>query len=123
VTGAYFPSETLPPQVGEIEHLGLATIDENGNPAPLNGFLRPKRRSAPDYRLVNPQLKGKELTFTTTTVGGVGYSFKGTFDKLDNFPANPPPSDQVILRGVLTRTEDGVVVFETDVDFTYSAGG
>lgn len=123
VTGAYFPSEALPPQVAEIEHLSLATIDENGNPAPLNGFLRPKRRSATDYQLVKPQIKGRELSFTTSTVGGVGYSFKGTFEKMDNFAANPPPSDEVILRGVLTRTEDGVIVFETDVNFTYSAGG
>jgi hypothetical protein len=123
VTGAYFPAEDLPYQFSEIEHLNLATIDENGSPAPLNGFIRPKRKSARDYQLVNPKLDGKNLTFTTSTVGGVGYSFKGTFERLDNFSANPPPSDQVILRGVLTKTADGLVVSETDVNFTYSAGG
>lgn len=123
VTGAYFPAEDLPYQFAEIEHLSLATIDENGNPAPLNGFIRPKRRSARDYQLVNPKLEGKNLTFTTTTVGGVGYSFKGAFERLDNFSANPPPSDKVILKGVLTKTEDGLIVSETDVSFTYSAGG
>lgn len=123
VTGAYFPAEDLGYQFAEIQYLSLATIDENGNPAPLNGFIRPKRKSARDYQLVNPKLDGKNLTFTTTTVGGVGYSFKGAFVKLDNFSANPPPSDQVILKGELTKTEDGTIVSTTDVSFTYSAGG
>ncbi|HEY0324127.1 MAG TPA: hypothetical protein VGC66_24490 [Pyrinomonadaceae bacterium] len=123
VTGAYFAAGTLPGDFSEIEHLSLATIDENGNPAPLNGFIRPKRRSAKDYQLVNPKLNGRNLTFTTATVGGVGYSFTGTFEKLDNFSANPPPSDEVILRGTLKKTQDGEVVAETKVNFTYSAGG
>lgn len=123
VTGAYFAAGTLPGDFSEIEHLSLATIDENGNPAPLNGFIRPKRRSAKDYQLVNPKLNGKNLTFTTATVGGVGYSFTGTFEKLGNFSANPPPTDEVVLRGTLTKTQDGEVVAETKVNFTYSAGG
>jgi hypothetical protein len=123
VTGAYFPAEGLPSEFSEIEHLHLATIDENGNRAPLNGFIRPKRRSAKDYQLVTPKMDGRNLTFTTTTVGGVGYSFNGAFEKLDNFSANPPPSDQVILKGVLIKTQDGQVVSEAPVSFTYSAGG
>lgn len=123
VTGAYFAADALPDDFSEIEHLNLATIDEQGNPAPLNGFIRPKRRSAKDYQLINPKLNGKNLTFTTTTVGGVGYSFTGAFEKLDNFSANPPPSDEVVLRGTLTKTQDGQVVAETKVNFTYSAGG
>lgn len=123
VTGAYFATGTLPNDFSEIDFLSLATIDDQGKPAPLNGFIRPKRRSAKDYQLVNPKLNGRNLTFTTTTVGGVGYSFTGTFEKLDNFPANPPPSDKVILRGKLTKLLDGTMVIETDVSFTYSAGG
>jgi hypothetical protein len=123
VTGAYFATGNLPDDFSEIDFLSLATIDDQGNPAPLNGFVRPKRRSAKDYQLVNPKLNGRNLTFTTNTVGGVGYSFTGTFEKLDNFPANPPPSDEVILRGTLTKTMDGDVVAETKVNLTYSAGG
>jgi len=123
VTGAYFATGSLPSDFSEIDFLSLATIDEQGNTAPLNGFIRPKRRSAKDYQLVNPKLSGKNLTFSTTTVGGVGYSFTGTFEKLDNFSANPPPSDEVILRGTLTKTADGEVAAETKVSFTYSAGG
>jgi hypothetical protein len=123
VTGAYFVKGTLPGDFSEIEHLSLATIDDQGNPAPLNGFIRPKRRAAKDYQLVNPKLSGKTLTFSTTAVSGVSYSFTGTFEKLADFSANPPPSDEVILRGKLTKLVDGNMVIETDVNFTYSAGG
>lgn len=123
VTGAYFLKGNLPGDFSEIEHLSLATIDEQGNPAPLNGFIRPKRRSAQDYKLVSPKLTGKNLTFSTTTVNGVSYNFTGTFEKLDNFSANPPPSDEVILKGKLTKMLDGNMVIESDVSFTYSAGG
>jgi hypothetical protein len=123
VTGAYFVKGSLPSDFSEIEHLSLATIDDQGNPAPLNGFIRPKRRSAQDYQLVNPKLNGKNLTFSTKTVNGVSYSFTGNFEKLDNFSANPPASDEVILKGKLTKLLDGNMVNETDVNFTYSAGG
>lgn len=124
VTGAYFASGNLPAEFSEIEHLSLATIDENGQPAPLNGFIRPKRRSAADYRLINPRLAGRELTFTTGAAGGPwSYSFKGTFARLDNFPENPPDAEEIVLRGTLTKLKDGSVVAETPVNFTYSAGG
>jgi hypothetical protein len=123
VTGAYFVKGTLPNDFSEIDHLSLATIDDQGNPAPLNGFIRPKRRSAKDYRLENPKLDGRNLTFSTTTVDKVSYSFTGTFEKLDDFSANPPPVDEVILRGKLTKMLDGKKVSEADVNFTYSAGG
>jgi hypothetical protein len=123
VTGAYFAKGSLPGDFSEIEHLSLATIDERGNPSPLNGFIRPKRRSAKDYKLVNPQLNGKDLTFTTAVVDGVSYSFTGTFEKLQDFSANPPPSDEVILKGKLTKLLNGNSVAETNVNFTYSAGG
>ena len=123
VTGAYFVEGRLPDEFAEIEHLSLATINDQGDPAPLNGFIRPKRRSAQDYKLVSSKLSGKTLTFSTTTVGGVSYSFTGAFEKLNNFAENPPPSDEVVLRGKLTKTRDGNVVAESDVNFTYSAGG
>ncbi|HKS27197.1 MAG TPA: hypothetical protein VJS44_05230 [Pyrinomonadaceae bacterium] len=123
VTGAYFIKGNVPGEFSEIEHLSLATIDENGKPAPLNGFIRPKRRSAQDYKLVSPKLNGRSLTFSTATVSGVSYSFTGTFQKLDDFSSNPPPSDEVILKGKLTKSRDGNVVAESDVSFTYSAGG
>lgn len=123
VTGAYFAAGNLPSAFAEIEHLSLATIDENGNPAPLNGFIRPRRRAASDYRLVNPTLNGNDLTFTTAAVNGISYSFTGRFEMMRDFAANPPASDAVVLRGTLTKLNRGEVEAETPVNFTYSAGG
>lgn len=123
VTGAYFPAGPLPAEFSDIEHLSLATIDAQGKPADLNGFIRPKVRSARDYTLVDPKLEGKFLTFTTTAVKGVSYSFEGAFERLDDFSANPPPNDELILKGTLTKMEDGEKAALTRVAFTYSAGG
>jgi hypothetical protein len=123
VTGAYFPAGQLPAEFADIEHLSLATIDAEGNAADLNGFIRPKERAAKDYKLVDPKLEGKVLTFTTTTVRGVSFSFKGAFERLDDFSKDPPSADELILKGTLTKMEDGEEAALTRVAFTYSAGG
>ena len=122
VTGAYFPAGPLPADFSDIEHLSLATIDADGKPADLNGFIRPKERSARDYKLVDPKLEGKVLTFTTTAVKGVSFSFEGAFERLDDFSKNPTPNDDLILKGTLTKMEDGEKAALTRVAFTYSAG-
>jgi hypothetical protein len=123
VTGAYFPMDALPAEFAELEHLLLATIDENAAPAPLNGFLRPKARTAEDYRLVNPSLEGRKLTFTTTTHKGVHYAFDGQFELLGKFAENPPDYETVVLTGTLKRLRDGQTVASTPVRFRYEAGG
>lgn len=123
VTGSYFPIEALPADFAELEHLLLATIDENSAPAPLNGFLRPKARSADDYTLVNPSLAGRRLTFETTSNGGVQYAFDGQFAVLGNFPANPPEYETAVLSGTLRRIRNGQTVASTPVRFRYEAGG
>ncbi|HEX8153717.1 MAG TPA: hypothetical protein VF698_11350, partial [Thermoanaerobaculia bacterium] len=123
VTGSYFPIDALPAEFAELEHLLLATIDENAAPAPLNGFLRPKARNADDYKLVNPTLTGRRLTFTTTANAGVQYAFDGEFQLLANFPANPPEYETVVLSGTLTRIRNGQTVASTPVRFRYEAGG
>ncbi len=123
VTGAYFPAGQLPAEFSDMEHLSLATVDAQGESAPLNGFIRPKERSAKDYKLVDPKLEGKFLTFTTTTARGISYSFKGAFERLDDFSKNPPAADELILKGTLTKMEDGEEAALTRVAFTYSAGG
>jgi hypothetical protein len=122
VTGAYFPAGPLPAEFSGIEHLSLATVDAQGDPADLNGFIRPKEKSARDYKLVDPKLEGKVLTFTTTAVKGVSFSFEGMFERLDDFSKNPPASDELILKGTLTKLEDGEKSALTRVAFTYSAG-
>lgn len=123
VTGAYFAMTKLPADFSELDHLGLATIDENAAPAPLNGFLRPKAQRAADYALVKPALDGKRLTFTTASVDGVQYAFDGAFQVVGNFPANPPGYDTVVLAGTLTKMRDGKSVASTPVNFRYEAGG
>lgn len=122
-TGPYFPTKPLPADFAELEHLLLATIDDNGAPAPLNGFLRPKKASAKDYVLVQPSLKGRDLTFTTAAVDGVSYSFTGTFQRAGHFAADPPEFDAVVLSGTLTKLRDGKSVATTPVDFAYQPGG
>lgn len=122
VTGAYFPAGPLPAEFSEIEHLSLATVDAQGEPADLNGFIRPKEKSARDYKLVDPKLEGKLLTFTTAAVKGVSFSFEGMFERLDDFSKNPPANDELILKGTLTKLEDGEKAALTRIAFTYSAG-
>jgi hypothetical protein len=123
VTGPYFPTNPLPAEFAELDHLLLATIDDNGEPAPLNGFLRPKKARANDYVLVKPALSGRNLTFTTTAVAGVHYTFNGAFTRLDHFAANAPAYDEVVLSGTLTKMRDGNSVATTPVSFAYQAGG
>jgi hypothetical protein len=121
VFGYYFPKSRLPRAFAEIDHLYLSTIDDQGNPTSLNGWIRPKRRAAKDYHLVNPTLEGKKLTFTTQAVRGISYSFTGTFTKLGNFPVDRPEG-QVVLKGHLIKMLNGKKVAETDVSFTYTGG-
>ena len=122
-TGAYFAMSDLPAEFNEIEHLSLATIDENAAPAPLNGFLRPKAKSADDYKLINPTLSGTSLTFTTAAVKGVHYTFTGAFQRIGNFAEAPPAYEDVALSGTLTKLRDGQPIATTPVNFRYEAGG
>ena len=122
-TGAYFAMDELPADFAELEHLSLATIDENAAPAPLNGFLRPKDRNAQDYVLVNPTLAGQHLRFRTATVDGVVYEFEGDFAVTGDLAANPPPYETAALTGTLTKLRDGKIVASVPVRFRYEAGG
>lgn len=123
VTGSYFAMEKLPAEFAELDHMLLATIDENAEPAPLNGFLRPKKPSVPDFKLVNPTMTGRNLTFTTAAVDGVHYEFTGTFDVLHKFAENPPEYETPVLTGTLTKHRNGNSVASTPVKFRYEAGG
>ena len=124
VTGSYMPMEPLTGEFAELDHLLLATIDENAEPAPLNGFLRPKG-TAEDYRLLNPELIGKKLTFQTSgnEGGRYYYTFEGEFQVLGKFAENPPSYETVVLTGTLQRMRDGQSVASTPVKFRYEAGG
>ncbi|HXG88160.1 MAG TPA: hypothetical protein VNJ02_07480 [Vicinamibacterales bacterium] len=123
VTGAYDPVAEFQGEFAELDFLSLANIDENAASAPLNGFLRPKVKSAKDYVLKNPKIEKMGLTFTTAVVDGVHYSFDGAFTVLDDFPNKPPAYDVVVLAGTLTKSRDGKSVAVTPVKFRYEAGG
>lgn len=122
-TGAYMSMTPLPAEFAEIDHLSLATIDENGAPAPLNGFIRPKEQAAQDYKLVDPRLDGNRLTFTTAAVDGVQYAFDGAFAVAGNFPANPPAYETAVLTGTLKKLRGGAEIASTPVRFRYEMGG
>ncbi|HEV7239882.1 MAG TPA: hypothetical protein VGQ36_11630 [Thermoanaerobaculia bacterium] len=122
-TGAYFAMTELPAEFAELEHLSLATIDENAASAPLNGFLRPKDRDAKDYALISPKLEGRNLTFTTAAVDDVHYEFSGAFQVVGNFAAEPPSYETAVLNGTLTKFRDDRSVASTPVKFRYEAGG
>ncbi|MBS1794405.1 MAG: hypothetical protein JSS81_11155 [Acidobacteria bacterium] len=121
VAGFYFPKTALPRGFAELEHLMLSTTDDDGNPGPLFGFLRPKKQSSNDYVLVKPKLSGKTLTFTTISIKGVSYSFTGAFTRT-NFTDVPPNSNEVVLKGTLSRLVNGEAADETEVSFTYTIG-
>jgi hypothetical protein len=122
ITGAYFATSPLPPEFAELDHLLLAYIGDNGEPAPLNGFLRPKKASATDYTLVKPVLNGRNLTFTTAAVNGTHYTFTGSFVRLATFAADPPDPETPVLSGTLTKMREGKSVATTPVEFAYRAG-
>lgn len=122
-TGAYFSMIELPAEFADLDHLLLATIDENAAPAPLNGFLRPKKQDAQDFTLVNPVIDGRKLTFATIAVDGVSYQFDGAFEVTGDFAANPPSYETAALAGTLTKLRDGRSVASTPVRFRYEAGG
>lgn len=121
-TGAYFPMTEFTGEFAELDHLLVATIDDNGEPAPLNGFLRPKKQAAKDYILAQPVLSGRNLDFTTAAVDGVQYTFTGKFQRLGNYQAEHPPYDEPTLIGTLTKLRDGKTVATTPVNFVFRAG-
>jgi hypothetical protein len=61
------------------------------------------------------------LTFTTVTVGGVSYSFKGTFLEGGTFAARDL-MDKPVLEGKLKKFKGGQEVADSKLAFTYFGG-
>ena len=74
-----------------------------------------------DFNLLKPVRTGKKLTFTTKTVGGIYYTFVGTFLKLEDFPT-AKPEGQTVLKGTLTKMRGKKKVAAGTFNFIYSAG-
>ena len=115
------PAKPRPDWAESIDHLHLSTIDMKGDQmvtVPLWGFIRP--RSGDDFKLVQPQLQGDHLTFTTQEVQGISYDFDGRFLASGNFPETPP--EGVVLKGRLRQRKGGQMTGEMETDFLYTAG-
>ena len=115
------PEKPRPDWAKSIDHLHLSTIDMKGDQmvtVPLWGLIRPK--SGDDFKLVQPQLQGDHLTFTTQEVQGIAYDFDGRFLASGNFPEAPP--EGVVLKGRLRQRKSGQVAGEMEADFFYTAG-
>lgn len=103
----------------EVIHLG-GNYGANELP-PFYGLIRLKKKSAKDFRLLKPTLKGKNLTFKTKSVGGIHYEFSGAFTRLEDFPTTQPEA-QVILKGRLTKYKGSKKTATGNFRFSYSAG-
>lgn len=85
------------------------------------GLIRMKSKRALDYKLFKPSLSGKNLSFSTKTVGNISYKFTGTFTKLGDFPTLQP-NGEVILKGTLTKYRGKKKIASAKVKFSYFAG-
>jgi hypothetical protein len=65
------------------------------------GDLESDRGAFLDHFFKEGKLDGKRLTFTTQTVHGIRYEFKGTFDRGSG--KNPGDEAYYILKGTLTQ--------------------
>lgn len=120
IFGYYF-IEKAPKAFADISEINLGgDVGVNDKP-PFYGLIRMKAKRALDYKLLKPTLNGKNLTFSTKSVGGVSYQFSGAFTRLGNFPDERPEAE-VLLKGTLTKFRGKTKIAEAKVSFSYSAG-
>jgi len=120
ISGSYFFIEKPPQEFQDIDWISIFTWDGNGGIAPMNGFIRLKRRHQGrfvNYFLINTSLKGRTFTFSTKAVRGISYRFRGRFLKLDNIA-----DDEFVLEGHLQKFRAGRKVAEVDARFSYFSG-
>jgi hypothetical protein len=108
--------------ISEINIAGDAGLKEKPK---FYGLVRMKKKSAKDYRLLKPALTGRNISFTTQTVGGIYYKFVGTFRR--SFPADiqtrmDKQVEGTVLAGTLTKYQNGKKFAEAKVNFSYSGG-
>lgn len=88
---------------------------------PFHGMIRLKSKKLTDFRLLKPNLNGKNLTFSTAAVGGISYKFTGAFSKLENFPQTQP-NGEVLLTGTLTKYRGKTKMASANIKLSYQAG-
>jgi hypothetical protein len=117
----YYYIEKAPKAFADISEIHLAgEYGEQQNPV-FYGLIRMKSKRAIDYKLLKPTLNGKDLSFSTKSVGNISYKFAGTFTKLGNFP-ELQPNGEILLKGTLTKYRGKKKIASANVKFSYFAG-
>ncbi|HEX8249715.1 MAG TPA: hypothetical protein VF599_16170 [Pyrinomonadaceae bacterium] len=116
IFGYYSIDGKAPAAFADINVIHLAGSYGAEQTPSVHGMIRPKKGR--DFPLLKPVLNGKNISFTTKTVGGISYKFTGTFVK---FPNNEQ-QEGVILRGVLQKFKGKTKIAEANVRFNYDAG-
>lgn len=117
IHGFFFFSGRVPLAFRNIDHLNL---DIPGSSS-YYGQIRLKEPARTDYKLLKPALSGKNLSFKTKKVGGVGYEFSGKLTRT-NFDDPQPSSEEVVLRGTLKKIKAGKVVAQASVRYKWFLG-
>lgn len=102
-----------------VIHLG-GDYGEQQNP-PFYGLIRLESKSAKDFQLNESVMNGKNITFSTESVGNISYKFVGAFTKLGDFPILQP-NGEVILKGTLSKYRGKKRIASANVKFSYEAG-
>ena len=111
-----------PPKIfADISEIHLAGEYGASQKPPIHGLIRLRRKNSKDFRLFEPVLKGKNISFKTRSVSGIRYEFVGEFVRLDDFPARQP-NNEILLKGRLSKYQGKKRVGEANLKFSYYAG-
>lgn len=122
--GYYFiqnPSKNF----SDISEIHLSGDYGSKQKPPVFGLIRLKNKKARDFYLNKPFQKGKFISFSTKSVDGVSYQFRGNFTKLydrviETRPGTTP--NGIVLRGSLIKLKGKKKIAIQQVGFTYFAG-
>ncbi|MBX7173537.1 MAG: hypothetical protein K1X72_21395 [Pyrinomonadaceae bacterium] len=117
----YYMIEKAPKAFADISEIHLAGNYGAAQKPPFYGLIRLKAKKAKDFKLLKPTLDGKNLTFSTTSVNGISYTFTGTFTRLGDFP-NEQPEGEILLKGTLTKLKGKAILAKANLSFSYTAG-
>ena len=116
IFGYYTIEGKVPKAFADISEIHLAGDYGAQQTPPVHGMIRPKKGK--DFPLNKPTLNGKNISFTTATVGGFSYKFTGTFIKFPNNEAQ----EGTVLTGTLQKFKGKTKIAEAKVKFSYEAG-
>jgi len=75
-----------------------------------------------DFRFRTLSVKGDDIIFTTVSVNGVRFSFRGRFIATPRPIEKDSDRGRIILVGTLTRNGPGTTVAESKLQFAYTPG-